>query len=126
MGRPVRPPFFLSFDIHTNCRGCGGPNACRIDFVATLYSKEKQKGRPHGPPHLKSHENSCERQRYFFSSEGFSVGVGAGVCAGGAGVCELPDMPSLKLRMPSPNPFMTSGMRRPPKKISTTARTISQ
>src|SRR5437899_11325233 len=61
---------------------------------------------------------------YFFSSTGLSAG-GAGDCAGGVG-CDAPDMPSLKLRMPSPNPFMISGMRLPPKKIRITARTTSQ
>jgi len=64
---------------------------------------------------------------YFFSSEGGCAGAAGGACAaGGAGVCDEPDMPSLKLRMPSPSPFITSGMRLPPKKIRTTARTISQ
>ncbi|SRR6266480_3046940 len=83
----------------------------------------KSRGRPHGPPFLNLEGTS---QRYFFSSAGFSAGGGAGVCAGGAGVCETPDMPSLKLRIPSPNPFMISGIRLPPKKISMTARTTSQ
>src|SRR5258708_15481739 len=69
---------------------------------------------------------ATELLRYFFSSAGFSAGGGAGAWAGGAGVCVAPDMPSLKLRMPSPNPFMISGMRLPPKKISITARTTSQ
>jgi len=40
---------------------------------------------------------------------GLSAAGGAGACAGGVGVCVAPDMPSLKLRMPSPNPFMISG-----------------
>src|SRR5438034_7560483 len=53
----------------------------------------------------------------FFSSEGGCAGGVA--CAGGGGVCDEPDMPSLKLRMPSPRPFITSGMRLPPKKINT-------
>ena len=75
---------------------------------------------------LKSRGNFCALPRYFFSSAGFSAGGGAGDCAGGAGVCVAPDMPSLKLRIPSPNPFMISGMRLPPKKISITARTTSQ
>src|SRR5712664_2069921 len=75
---------------------------------------------------LKSRENFCALPRYFFSSAGFSAGGGAAACAGGAGVCVAPDMPSLKLRIPSPNPFMISGMRLPPKKISITARTTSQ
>src|SRR5947208_7059351 len=56
----------------------------------------KSGGRPHGPPHLKPRGNFG----YFFSSAGFSAGGGAGVCAGGAGVCETPDMPSLKMRIP--------------------------
>src|SRR5713101_3712233 len=103
----------------------GRMHAGSISYFFYILKKNNKGGRTRRP-HLQSHENSCERQRYFFSSEGFSVGVAAGVCSGGAGVCELPDMPSLKLRMPSPNPFMTSGMRRPPKKIRTTARTISQ
>src|ERR1700737_2812410 len=72
--------------------------------------RREQKGRPHGPPHL-NREVSSALPLYFFSSAGFSAGGGAGACAGGAGVCVAPDMPSLKLRMPSPNPFMISGMR---------------
>src|SRR6266436_9482380 len=56
-------------------------------------------------------------------------GFGEGIRSfkdGMAGVCDVPAMPSLKLRIPSPNPFMISGMRFPPKKIRTIARTISQ
>lgn len=71
----------------------------------------------------------CRGQRYFFSSEGcgaVAAGGAGAACAGGAGVCEAPDMPSLKLRMPSPNPFMISGMRFPPNKIKTITRTINQ
>src|SRR5215469_8627896 len=63
---------------------------------------------------------------YFFSSAD-GCGAAGGACAGGAaGVCEAPDIPSLKLRMPSPNPFMISGMRFPPKKIKMMARTTIQ
>lgn len=70
---------------------------------------------------------SARGLRYFFSSVAWGAGAAAGACVGGAvGVCEAPDMPSLKLRMPSPNPFMISGMRFPPKKINTIAKTISQ
>src|SRR4051812_45075498 len=35
-------------------------------------------------------------------------------------------MPSLKFRMPSPSPFITSGILRPPNKISTIASTTNQ
>src|SRR5579859_468008 len=62
---------------------------------------------------------------YFFSSVGFSAG-GCACGGGGCGVVDVPLMPSLKLRMPSPKPFITSGMRRPPKNISTMASTINQ
>src|ERR1700682_5574707 len=84
-----------------------------------------KKGGHTGRPFSNREESSALLVRYFFSSAGFSAGGGAGVCAGGAGVCEAPDMPSLKLRIPSPNPFMISGIRLPPKKIRITARTTS-
>src|SRR5260370_21212397 len=84
-----------------------------------------KKGRPHESPHLTSLGNFCAARSYLFSSAGLSSGGGAGACAGGVG-CDAPDIPSLKLRMPSPNPFIISGMRLPPKKIRITARTMSQ
>ncbi len=88
-------------------------------------SVQNKKGGHTGRPSSNREETAAPR-RYFFSSAGFSAGGGAGACAGGAGVCEVPDMPSLKLRMPSPNPFIISGIRLPPKKMSMTARTTSQ
>src|SRR5713226_10575805 len=75
---------------------------------------------------ISNREETSAPRRYFFSSAGFSVAGGAGACVGGVGVCVAPEMPSLKLRMPSPNPFMISGMRLPAKKINITARTTSQ
>src|SRR2546423_3670952 len=87
----------------------------------------KQKGpRRSRDPIANPHRLLALRRRYFLSSAGLSADGGAGACAGGCGVCVLPDMPSLKLRMPSPNPFMISGMRLPPKKIKITASTTSQ
>src|SRR5579864_5043788 len=65
---------------------------------------------------------------YFFSSV-----TGAEVEGGGvetvvvcAVFCGLPCIPSLKLRIPSPKPFMTSGIFLPPKSSTTMARTINQ
>ena len=75
---------------------------------------------------LKSRGNFCALPRYFFSSAGFSAGGGAGACAGGAGVCVAPDMPSLKVRIPSPRPRASSGIFRPPNKSRIIPRTISQ
>ena len=68
----------------------------------------------------------AEDSSYFFSTEAAAVlAGGAGFCvAGVAGVS--PRIPSLKLRMPSPIPRMTSGMRLPPNKITMIAKTISQ
>jgi hypothetical protein len=95
-----------------------------ISLALQLRSQEKKDGHT-GRPTLNRKQMFSAVGRYFFSSEGFSAG--GAVCAGGVGgVCEMPDMPSLKLRIPSPNPFITSGMRLPPKKISMTARTMSQ
>src|ERR1700693_4712074 len=84
---------------------------------------QNKKGSPQGPPFYNFWRL---RAAYFFSSSTvFAVVV---VCAGGGGGVGVfpPLMPSLKLRMPSPRPFMTSGMRRPPKKISTIANTTNQ
>src|SRR5580704_13404775 len=67
------------------------------------------------------------KKAYFLSDE-----LETTVFAGGAGFCGVvlpespPRMPSLKLRMPSPIPRITSGMRLPPNKITMTAKTISQ
>src|SRR5215813_14835705 len=58
-----------------------------------------------------------------FSSAGFSVDAD---CAGGLDLGPLPDIPSLKPRTPSPSPRINSGILRPPKRISTTTRMISQ
>src|SRR5260370_6758936 len=84
-----------------------------------------KKGGDTGRPSSNREETSALR-RYFFSSAGFSVAGGAGACVGGVGVCVAPEMPSLKLPMPSPNPFMMSGIRLPPKQIHITATTTNQ
>jgi hypothetical protein len=87
--------------------------------VFQIQMKKAPKNMPRGFFHFELLADA-----YFFSSTGFS-----GLCTGGAGGGGdggEPLIPSLKLRMPSPNPFITSGMRRPPKKINTMAKTISQ
>jgi hypothetical protein len=48
------------------------------------------------------------------------------VLGGGAVACVSPRMPSLKLRTPSPRPFMTSGIFLPPNKIMITAAMINR
>jgi hypothetical protein len=59
-------------------------------------------------------------------------GTGLMTVGGGTGATEVaateesPRIPSLKLRIPSPIPRMTSGMRRPPNKSTITAINISQ
>jgi len=74
--------------------------------------------------------SSQARVYYFLSSpKGGGAVVTVGGFAGGAGfggvgvfVC----MPSLKLRIPSPSPRMTSGIFFPPKRRTIIARTINQ
>src|ERR1700736_3206159 len=89
--------------------------------VFLTYKKFNRKS-PEYIPGLFFHSESIFADAYFFSSTGFS-GLCTGGAGGGGGGGE-PLIPSLKLRMPSPNPFITSGMRRPPKKINTMAKTI--
>lgn len=70
-----------------------------------------------------------QTRRYFFSSVAVEAG-GAGVAAGGfaggfaAGVFGWLFIPSLKLRMPSPSPRITSGIFLPPKSSTITAKMI--
>src|SRR5258708_29333189 len=77
-------------------------------------------------PALPARKNSARACYAFFSSAGLSAGTA--VCAGGVVDCdcEAPCMPSLKPRTPSPRPRINSGILRPPKRISTTTRIISQ
>jgi hypothetical protein len=69
-------------------------------------------------------------KNYFLSSpRGGGAGVTVGGFAGGAGgggVCVLACMPSLKLRMPSPSPRITSGIFFPPNRRTMIAKTINQ
>src|SRR5260370_7927451 len=112
---------------HLNCSRHGWKQMagdwCWLEL--RMAAQNEKKGRPHEPPHLTSLGNFCAARTYFFSSAGLSTGGGAGACAGGVGVCDDPAMPSFKLRMPSPNPFIISGMRLPPTKVRTTATTIN-
>src|ERR1700682_2690476 len=86
---------------------------------------EKKTARRGGPSANFNKIGAPEFLDYFFSGD--TGATGGGVCCGGAvGGAGFPDIPSLKLRIPSPSPFITSGMRRPPKKIITMARTINQ
>src|SRR5205807_3258541 len=114
------PLIFMQID-----RGVGAAeHLVEEDFPRRRLSQKQKRPRPGRSPFQICTEFLLLGRRYFFSSAGLSAG-GVGDCAGGVG-CDAPDMPSLKLRMPSPNPFMISGMRLPPKKIRITARTTSQ
>src|SRR5258708_30424086 len=97
-----------------------GMLAPKRDEILGGNKKGGHTGRP-----ISNREETSAPRRYFFSSAGFSVAGGAGACVGGVGVCVAPEMPSLKLPMPSPNPFMISGILLPPEKINKTARTTS-
>src|ERR1700732_1498189 len=91
---------------------------------AGLRAGAKQKGQPVGCP-ISNHPYDIGELPYaFFSSAGFSAG-GAACCGGGVVVCDAPDIPSLKLRMPSPSPRASSGILRPPNKRRTIARTLT-
>lgn len=99
-----------------------------------LRGARKRKRRPRGRRHNASdfEFRGTQTRRYFFSSvagEAGGAGVAAGGLAGGfaAGVfgCGL-FIPSLKLRMPSPSPRITSGIFLPPKSSTMIASTINQ
>src|SRR5258708_5892672 len=98
-----------------------GMLAPKRDEILGGNKKGGHTGRP-----ISNREETSALRRYFFSSAGFSVAGGAGACVGGVGVCFAPEMPPLKLRIPSQNPFMIPGIRLPQKKINITPRPTSQ